>query len=101
MTRLLLTAAAVRSVGPDRTDRRPSRAAGDVHAVAAGNDASHRFTGFRIHTKRFLFHALLHLKAADWFRRIGRFVNVSWHCDFTRPRVIALSAGLASRLVLY
>src|SRR3979490_1062577 len=67
-----------------------------MDAVAAGNHSPDGLAGFRIHPKRLVLHALLHLETADWFRSIGRFVNVNWHGDFTPQPAIALSGGPVS-----
>jgi hypothetical protein len=50
-----------------------------VNAEAAGNNAPHGFTGFRIHLQRLVFHALLQLEPANRFRRVRGFVNVNRH----------------------
>ena len=61
------------------TDGRTRRSTGNVNAVTAGDHASHRFTGFRIHLQWLILHTLLHFETPDWLRRIGRFVNVDRH----------------------
>jgi hypothetical protein len=50
-----------------------------VDAIATGNNAPDRFTGFRIHAKRLVFHALLQFETSNWFRGIGGLVNVNRH----------------------
>ena len=85
-------AAAATANGTNRWTRGAART---MHTIPARDDAFDRLARLRIDPEGFVFHALLDLEATSRLRRIGRFVNIDWHKDYSAACRFGASFGSA------